>query len=111
MNYNSNFRSTINELKAKGFQEDFILFDDELYWVQQNVFLRENDFSICDYLILEHPGGKKEDLVLFCIKTVFTPAKGILMNHYGFTQGTPSLIIHKLHGVKVNAAEAARLLP
>lgn len=101
MIYTSDFRNAINQLKEKGFQEDFMLFDNELFWVQPKIFIADNDFTVCDCWILAHPSGRDKDMVLFCIETVFTPSKGILINHYSFTPRTPSLIIRKLHGVKL----------
>jgi len=90
------FQDTIIDLHQRGYCEDFVLFGDDLLWVQDKSFIRGNNFSITECHRFAHPYGKNEDLVIFGILVLCQNIKGILMNHYSYQSGIPEVITKKL---------------
>ena len=93
----SSFHDAIINLHQKGYVEDFVLFGDDLLWVQDKSFIRENNFSITECHRFSHPHGKDEDLVIFGILVFCQNIKGILMNHYSYNSCIPEVITKKLN--------------
>ena len=91
------FQDTIIDLHQRGYCEDFVLFGDDLLWVQEKCFIGENNFSITECHRFSHPYGKEEDLVIFGILVFCRNIKGILMNHYSYTSCIPEVITRKLN--------------
>lgn len=91
------YQDVVNDLQARGYCNDFILFGNDLLWVQEKTFLTGNDFCIMECFRLGHPKGNEEDLVLFAVRATLNNVKGILMNHYSFNVKIPGLIVKKLN--------------
>ncbi len=91
------FHRAIIDLHKKGYVEDFVLFGDDLLWIQEKYFISENNFSISECHRFSHPYGKDEDLVIFGILVFCQNIKGILMNHYSFKSCIPEVITKKLN--------------
>jgi hypothetical protein len=91
----SSFHDAIIDLHRRGYVADFVLFGQELLWVQEKCFISENNFSITECHQFSHPYGKDEDLVIFGIQVSCQNIKGILMNHYSYHSGIPEVITKK----------------
>lgn len=94
------YRDAIDDLNERGFINDFVLFGDELLWIQQRTFIQSADFSIVECHHCAHPDGNIEDLVVLGILSISANIKGILLNHYSYTRPRPQIIISKLHTAK-----------
>ena len=94
------YQDAIEDLNKRGFTNDFVLFGDELLWIQQKIFIQGDDFSIIECHRSGHPEGNIEDLVVLGILAISASIKGILLNHYSFNKTTPKIIISKLHTAK-----------
>jgi hypothetical protein len=100
---NKNYRhyaDAIIDLHERGYCQDFVLFGNDLLWVQEKTFIRSNDFSILECHQFGHPGGQHEDLVILGILASVDNVRGILMNHYTYTSKIPKVIISKLSKMK-----------
>ena len=51
------FHHAIIDLHKKGYVEDFVLFGDDLLWIQEKYFISENNFSISECHRFSHPYG------------------------------------------------------
>ena len=96
MNNYANYQDAIIELNGKGYVEDFVLFGNELLWIQKKLFIGSEDFSIAECHRFGYPAGRVDDLVVFGITMLYQNVKGILMNHYTFSSRMPEIIIDKL---------------
>lgn len=97
MRHYSNFRKAIIDLHERGYREDFVLFGDNLLWIQEKSFIGEDNFSITECHRFSHPQGKNQDLVIFGIVVFCQDIKGILMNHYSYNSSYPEVITKKLN--------------
>ena len=95
------YQDAINDLNARGFTNDFVLFGNDLLWVQGKIFIRGNDFSVVEYHQIGHPDGKIEDLKVFGILAVSANIKGVLLNHYSYTSAIPAVLINKLTKMRI----------
>jgi hypothetical protein len=95
INY-SNLHNVIIDLHKRGYDEDFVLFGEDLLWIQEKCFIGEDNFSIIECHRFAHPYGRNEDLVVFGILVLYQDIKGILMNHYSYHSGVPGVITKKL---------------
>ena len=100
MNKYSCYQQAINDLNERGYLQDFVLFGNDLLWVQRKQFIRSEDFDILECYQLGHPDGRTEDLVILGIKALSSDILGILLNHYSYTQSVPKVIINKLSKLK-----------
>jgi hypothetical protein len=103
MNKYSCYQDAINDLINKGYTHDFVLFGTDLLWMQHKIFIRGNDFSILECYQSGHPDGQDEDLVILGVLAISVNIKGILLNHYSYTDGIPEIIISKLSKMKLSA--------
>lgn len=88
---------TIIRLHELGFTEDFVLFGEELYWIQEKLFLRQTEFTLVLCLEVNYPNAvRHEELVILGVHALPFGTKGILMNHYTFSQSSPPVITRKL---------------
>ena len=97
INY-SNYHEAVIALHERGFSEDFVLFGNDLLWVQEKTFVTPEDFSIIECHHVDFPRDNMEDLVIFGIMTFCRNIKGILMNHYSYSNSSsiPRVVIEKL---------------
>ena len=87
----------VNYLHNNGFTQDFHLFGNDLFWIQEKIFIREHEFSITEYYEIIEPSDSLNELIVFGIFSSFYQVKGILVNHYKrYTDLTPAVIIRKL---------------
>ena len=87
--------SAIIGLHEKGFTEDFEIFGDKLLWVQQKIFLSENEFFITEYHRFINLSGN--ELIIFGVVTDGFCVKGILLNrNRTHAHATPAIINTKL---------------
>ncbi len=100
MDVYSNYHEAIIGLHQKGYCEDFVLFGDELFWIQEKKFIKHNDFSILECHSFGHPNGQIDDLVIFGVASPCQSVKGILMNHYTYTSRSPGIIVSKMNKIK-----------
>jgi hypothetical protein len=103
------FADAIIDLHERGYCQDFVLFGNDLLWVQEKIFIHSNDFSILECHQFGHPDGQHEDLVILGIMAMGDNIKGILMNHYTYTSKMPEVIISKLHKLKPFKPEIIRV--
>ncbi|MEO8852650.1 MAG: hypothetical protein ABI359_02670 [Ginsengibacter sp.] len=96
MIYYSNYHEAVIDLHERGFSEDFVLFGNDLLWVQEKSFVTPEDFSIIECHRVDFPKENMEELVIFGVMTFCRNIKGILMNHYSFSSSIPGVIIDKL---------------
>jgi hypothetical protein len=96
----THFSRTVIDLHERGYCQDFVLFGNNLLWVQEKIFISSNDFSIIECHQFGHPVGQHEDLVILGVMATGDNVKGILMNHYKYTSKMPEVIISKLHMMK-----------
>jgi hypothetical protein len=96
MNTFPDYKAAVIGLHEQGYCCDFVLFGDELLWIQEKIFIASNDFEICECYQFAHPNGNDEDLVVFGISLKQHDVKGILMNHYSYTSPVPVIITRKL---------------
>jgi hypothetical protein len=103
-----NFLSAIKELHDRGFTQDFVLFEQYLYWTQEKLFISPMDFSIeeCHRFAFPAPTNKRDDLVVFGVTAVSGHVKGILLNHYTYTTAIPDIIRMKLSDMGYYKKEA-----
>jgi hypothetical protein len=94
------YADAIIDLHERGYCQDFVLFGNDLLWVQEKIFIRNNDFSILECHQFGHPDGQQEDLVILGVMATSDNVRGILMNHYTYTSKMPEAIISKLHKLK-----------
>jgi hypothetical protein len=94
----------ISDLHKKGFANDFHLSGNDLFWVQENLFIRAGEFTILEYHKI--PGSKKrmDEFVVFGIIAPWHNIKGILIHHYKtYTNSTPPVLIKKLNELSTYA--------
>jgi hypothetical protein len=90
----------IIDLHERGYCQDFVLFGNDLLWVQEKIFIGSNDFSILECHQFGHPGGQHEDRFILGVMTTGDNVRGILMHHYTYTSKIPEVILNKLHKMK-----------
>jgi hypothetical protein len=79
------FTDAIIDLHQRGYCQDFILFGNNLLWVQEKIFIRNDDFYSLECHQFGHPDGQQEDLVILGIMAMGDNIRGILLNHYTYT--------------------------
>ena len=99
------YQDAINNLNERGYLHDFVLFGNDLLWIQQKIFIGSDDFLILECHRLGHPDGHIEDLVVLGILAISVNVRGILLNHYSYTDSVPKIIISKLNKMKGYALE------
>ena len=93
----SSYENAIIGFHDRGFCNDFVLFGDDLLWIQEKSFIGEHNFSISECHQFAHPLGKEEDLTIFGI-IVFAPnIRGTMMNYYCYNSPIPGIITRKLN--------------
>lgn len=70
------------DLHQKGFNNDFIIYQQQLYWVQENLILRATDFIVIEYHEITDWKNKRKKLTIYAIMDTDHFAKGILLNHH-----------------------------
>lgn len=92
-----NGQDAVSGLHKNGFTNDFQLFGNDLLWVQENIFIRAEEFIILEYHKITELKRSKDELVVFGIVIPHHNIKGILVNHYkSFKSITPPVLLRKL---------------
>jgi len=99
------YQDAINDLNERGYIHDFVLFDNAVLWIQKKIFIESDDFLITECHRLGHPNGRIEDLVVLGILAISANIKGVLLNHYSYTDRLPKIIISKLNKLKQYSLE------
>ncbi len=87
----------ICDLHEKGYTCDFQLVGNDLFWIQEKIFVRAGDFSILHCHRFPQTNPNEPDTVIFGIAAHGHNVKGILLNHYtSYTDKTPPVIKKKL---------------
>jgi hypothetical protein len=94
------YADAIIDLHERGYCQDFVLFGNNLLWVQEKIFISSNDFSILEYHQFGHPSGQHEYLVILGIIATDDNVRGISMNPYTYASKIPEVIVSKLHNMK-----------
>ncbi|MEO5892219.1 MAG: hypothetical protein ABIQ31_18370 [Ferruginibacter sp.] len=102
MHTNLNYQLAMIDLHKRGYLEDFILFGNNLFWIQEKAFIQARDFSIQECYRFAHPEGNDEDFLVLAVSAVNDTIKGILLNHFSFADKSPYTIISKLRNVTVS---------
>jgi hypothetical protein len=93
-----NGTTVISDLHEKGFENDFQLFGNDLFWVQGNIFIRTGEFSILEYYKVPGSKNNTDEIIVFGIVAPYHNIKGILLNHYkSYTNSTPPVLVKKLN--------------
>jgi len=109
MNNYFTYRQAIIDLHERGFCQDFVLFGNDLLWIQKKDFIKSCDFSIVECHQFGHPAGRDEDLMVFAITIIVNNVKGILMNPYSYTPQMPTIITKKLVEMNFHSLKRAAL--
>lgn len=86
------------DLHLRGFTEDFELFGNDLFWAQEKIFLRPQDFLFSEcHRIIDVTG---DELVVFAVSSPYFGVRGILLNHYKkYTDTIPAVVKKKLRSL------------
>jgi len=94
----------ISDLHKKRFANDFHLSGNDLFWVQENLFIRAGEFSILEYHKIPGSKTKMDELIVFGIIAPHHNIKGILIHHYkNYTNNTSPVLIKKLNELSTHA--------
>jgi hypothetical protein len=94
------FADAIIDLHERGYCQDFVLFGNDLLWIQEKIFIRSKDFSILECHQFAHPDGNNEDLIILGVLATDNNVRGILMNHYTYSSKMPQSIVAKLRKLR-----------
>jgi hypothetical protein len=95
----------IADLHRKGFVNDFQLFGNDLFWVQEKIFIRAGDFAVLEYYKITEPKKNMDEFVVFGIIAFHHDIKGILVNHYkSYTNNTPPVLARKLKELDIRTS-------
>jgi len=85
-------------LHKKGFENDFLLLGNDLFWIQENLFIRAGEFSILEYHKVSGSKSNTDELAVFGIIALYHNIKGILILHCNsYTNSTPPVLVKKLN--------------
>lgn len=99
-----NGTDVVSDLHKNGFTNDFHLIGNELLWVQENIFIRAEEFAILEYHTITELKETMDELVVFGIVIPHHNIKGILVNHYkSYTGITPPVLARKLNELDKHA--------
>ena len=73
----------MNELRKRGYTEDFNLRDDSIYCRNGACVLYPDDFLIDRYYRFEGPSDPADQAILYAISSEKFGMKGVLVNGYG----------------------------
>lgn len=95
----NNFYTAVQSLHERGFCQDFVLFDNSLYWTQEKQFIDAGDFTIEECHAFAFPGEleRRDDLYVFAIAAGPALTRGLLLNHYTYTSSMPAIMLVKLN--------------
>lgn len=94
----------ISGLHKKGFENDFQLLGNDLFWIHENVFIRAGDFSILECYKVTKSKSNKHELMVFGIIAPYHNIKGILITNYkSYKTITPPVLVKKLNELSLHA--------
>lgn len=89
---------TMNNLRDKGYNQDFNLLDDHLQNKNEDKTYSVENFEVDDYFRFEGMSNPADNSILFAI-TTSDGTKGLLVDGYGITSGQVSK--HMLNKLKL----------
>ncbi len=93
-------------MHEKGFIHDFQIIGNDLFWIQEQLFVRAGDFTIKECHQFNDLSQKGAGLIIFGIVALYHDAKGILIRHYSKNcQKNPPVILKKLNDLFVSSPE------
>ena len=91
----SNKTEAIIDLHKQGFTDDFQLVGNDLFWIQENVFIRVGEFAITEYY-------KIEESIILGIVALHHNIKGILLSRTkGKSNPIAPVLLKKLNELNV----------
>jgi len=98
----------VSDLHQKGYTNDFQLFGNDLFWVQEKIFIRVGEFSIAECHKIINLQRNIDQHIIFGIYSPWHNIKGILVNHYkNYMYTAPPVIKKKLNEMFVLAGISA----
>jgi hypothetical protein len=95
----------ISSFHKKGFENDFQLLGNDLFWIQENFFIRAGEFSILEYHEIHRSKSNVDEIAVLGIVALYHNIKGILIHHYkDYTNSTPPVLLKKLNELNIHAA-------
>jgi hypothetical protein len=88
-------RNIISDLHKSGYTQDFALYGNELFWMQEKTMVQEHEFRVEHYHRIYSTAGKS-DYVVLGILVSDKAAKGILLTSYNYAAKSPLLVFKKL---------------
>jgi hypothetical protein len=73
----------VSDLQTRGFCLDFTLIGSKLFCVQEQCFLRAEEFEVREMYRFRIGGSAHPEILVFAIESSFLPLKGILLNSNG----------------------------
>lgn len=111
MKFYLNGPDVVCDLHKNGFTNDFHLIGNDLLWVQENIFIRDDEFAILEYHKITELKKNMDELVVFGIVISHHNIKGILVNHYkSYTSITPPVLARKLDELDKHARNSYCML-
>ena len=74
---------TLADLNNKGFKNNFIIKDDSIICLENNMKLDPKDFEIVEYHNFQGMGDMEDNAVAYAIKSDMLNIKGVLVDAYG----------------------------
>jgi hypothetical protein len=112
MYQDENLIDIIIDLQERGFDNDFILEQEHLRWLQYNEQIAPDDFEIIE---THHCKGKpyhKDNAIIYAIQLRNYNAKGILLSNYkSYTKGLSLHLWTKFYNIIQNLDNKIQPLP
>jgi len=81
--HENNYRSiidVISDLQARGFSKDFSLIGNKLLCVQEQCYMRAEEFDVLEIYCFDAGGATRDGTAIYAIESLSPPLKGILLN-------------------------------
>ncbi|MBP2833094.1 phosphoribosylpyrophosphate synthetase [Aquimarina sp. U1-2] len=95
MNAYDNLVEAINDLKSKGFTQDFNLQQDKIYCPVLKMYYRPKEFKVMEKHRFEGMSSVDDNSVLYAISTK-SGVKGLLVDSYGVYSEVSKELLDKL---------------
>jgi len=90
---------TLNDLKAKGYTEDFNLMADCIDCPRKQVQLSPSDFQVDEHFRFEGSSDPSDSAIVYAISSEKHQLKGVLVNAYGvYSDPISDAMMAKLKG-------------
>lgn len=90
-------QAAICGLHERGYYYDFQIMGNDLYWVQEKLFVRAEEFTIKEYYQFTDRSKNGTGIIIFGIAALYHNVKGILIRRYfNNSLKTPPVVLKKL---------------